>query len=212
MEYRSYIEVKNWGEEGTEKMAQGHCYIFPKLDGIKGSMWMHKNVLQVADNEGQIRMEDEDSIKSSLFTVAYNCVRIIQFLQSHPTCRIYFVWLRPEHIKTYMPEALSRIYITDVVVHEEHSIREGTISLPRYISYDTYAKWLYDAGLGELCVPCICDGINITEEKIKFLADNDNYLILKNKAPGAGIIIKNYYYVDQGKQIFAKLNKGNNND
>jgi hypothetical protein len=208
MEYRKYLEVKEYGEDGTEGMLKGHCHIFPELDGIHGSMWLHKNVLQVADEKEKISMYHADNTGASLFIVAFNSVRLIQFLQNHPNFRIYFIWLKPKVIDTYRKEALGRIYITDVVINEEHHTKkDGQIQVAHYIPYKTYFKYLKEAGLETLCVPCIYDDENISEKDIKFFANTDSYLIEREKDFGAGIVIKNYFYCNKhGKQVWMKLN------
>ncbi len=196
MEFRKFQHVERLGTQGVIGIEDGLCFIFPKLDGTNGSVWLNEErVLCCGSRNKELIPTGGDNFGFREFV--YADVRLCQFLAAHPKYRLFGEWLVPNKLKTYLPEAWRKFYIFDVA--EEIDDEEF-----KYLEYDFYEPLLkkfeldYIQPMAEIESP--------TTEELKALLDENTYLIQPDQGLGEGIVIKNYQFVNKyGRTTWAKI-------
>jgi len=195
MKFRKYQHVERWGTEEVEGIEKGICYIFPKIDGTNGVVYL--------DNIGEIRAGsrkreltlEKDNHGFYQYVLLKDSLK--NYLEKHPNHRLYGEWLVRNVIKTYRDDAWNRFYIFDVI---EES-RDGSF---KYLPYEEYVPLLEEFNLDY--IPLIAKIENPTYEQLTALLDKTDFLLKENSGLGEGIVIKNYDFINKyGRQTWAKI-------
>ena len=192
MEFKKYQHIERLGTVETEGIDIGMCYIFPKIDGANGSIWLGDDLENEAgsrnrklsldfDNQGFLEWVQTQNSFSKLFA-------------HYPDFRLYGEWLVPHTLKTYEETAWKKFYVFDVMVGE------------RYLPYDEYKQYIEPFGIEY--IPPICKVENPTLERLMKQLEKNGYLVKDGEGTGEGIVIKNYNYTNRfGRQTWAKIVK-----
>ena len=198
MEYRSYMHIERIQREEVEGILQGSCYIFPKIDGTNGVVYLgddgkvhagsRKRELDVErglDNQGfMAHVLEDDKIKA--------------YLEDHNDHYIYGEWLVKHSLKYYRDDAWRHFYIFDVYDATDH----------RYLTYEEYTKALNDYDIKDV-IPLMAKLESPTQEELEKLIFDNHYLIDEEDKIGEGIVIKNYGFRNAyGREVFAKIVAG----
>jgi len=195
MKFRKYQHVERWGTEEVEGIEKGICYIFPKIDGTNGVVYL--------DNIGEIRAGsrkreltlEKDNHGFYQYVLLKDSLK--NYLEKHPNHRLYGEWLVRNVIKTYRDDVWNRFYIFDVI---EES-RDGSF---KYLPYEEYVPLLEEFNLDY--IPLIAKIENPTYEQLTALLDKTDFLLKENSGLGEGIVIKNYDFINKyGRQTWAKI-------
>lgn len=194
-EFKKYMHIERLGTDEVEGILAGDCYVFPKIDGANGSVWMDVN----KDIKcGSRKRELSETVNNRGFTqwVKTNEDKFRKLFTKYPhVTRVYGEWLVPHVIKHYEKSKYNNFYVFDV---------KDTNGL--YLGYDLYKPWLEDCNIDY--VPVIRKITDPEIDVIREAAVKDNgFLIEKNDTrKGEGIVIKNYDFLNRFKRVcWAKL-------
>ena len=62
LEFKKYQHLEKLGYPDVENILEGMCYIFPKIDGTNGSVWIDKsNVVQAGSRNRQLSLDSDNA-------------------------------------------------------------------------------------------------------------------------------------------------------
>ncbi len=190
MEFLKYQHIERFGTDETEGIDEGVCYVFPKIDGTNGSIWLDDGVIKAGSRNRELTLENDNA---GFYAWVLQQENIIEFLKEHETFRLYGEWLVPHTLKTYEESAWKKFYVFDVYDTEN-----------RPYDYETYSEVLYDYNID--IIDPLCTIKNPMVDKLIELLDKNTYLIKDGQGVGEGIVIKNYNYINKyGRQTWAKI-------
>lgn len=186
------MHIERFGNDEVQGIELGGCYVFPKLDGTNGSVWLADDGYPYAGSRNRVLAPDEDNAGFCQFIESEEKFKL--FLMAYPHLRLYGEWLVPHSLKTYREDAWRKFYVFDVYDHSEE----------KYLVYEEY-KALLD-GYGIDYIPPLCIMKNATYENLLVELENNGFLIQEGGGSGEGIVIKNYNYVNRfGRTVWAKI-------
>ena len=194
MGFRKYQHIERFGNDEVQGIELGISYIFPKIDGTNGSVWLKDGELKAGSRKRVLSLDDDNA---GFYAYVLDQVWIKGYLEKHPTHRLFGEWLVPHSLKTYRMDAWKRFYVFDVCLDKDEEELE-------YIPYDIYKPLLDNFGLDY--IPPLGIISNGTYEYFIKALENNGFLIDDGKGTGEGIVIKNYdYYNKYGRQTWAKI-------
>ena len=196
MEFNKYQHIERFGTDEVENIEFGRCFIFYKIDGTNGQVYLDADGNIKAGSRNRVLTLENDN--ANFYQYVLQNERIKKYLEKHPNHRLYGEWLVPHSIKTYRKDAWRRFYIFDVALHKEDDTEE-------YIPYEIYQPLLEEFELDY--IPPLAILKNPTEESlIRCLGKTGQFLVEDGKGNGEGIVIKNYdFYNKYGRQTWAKI-------
>jgi len=195
MEFRKYQHIERFGTDEVDGIEFGKCYIFYKIDGTNASVWLDKEgKVKAGSRNRELTLENDNA---GFYNAIINDERIINYLNKHPSHRLFGEWLVPHTLKTYRQDAWRKFYIFDVCLDKEDGLE--------YIPYDIYKPLLEEFNLDY--IPPLAIITNPTYESlIKCLEKTGQFLIEDGNGIGEGIVIKNYdFYNKYKRQTWAKI-------
>lgn len=196
MEFRKYQHIERFGTDEVDGIEFGKCYIFYKIDGTNASVWLDKEgKVKAGSRNRELTLENDNA---GFYNAIINDERIINYLNKHPSHRLFGEWLVPHTLKTYRQDAWRKFYIFDVCLDKD----DGSLE---YIPYDIYKPLLEEFNLDY--IPPLAIITNPTYESlIKCLEQTGQFLVEDGKGIGEGIVIKNYdFYNKYKRQTWAKI-------
>lgn len=186
--FQKYQHIERIGTSEVQDILYGKCFVFPKLDGTNGSLWVENGKLKAGSRNRILTGGQADN--AGFFQWASQQENIKKYFEKHPDHRLYGEWLVPHTIRTYEKDAWRKFYVFDVMIGED------------YINYGEYKQYLEEFNIDY--VPLIEMIINPTMDKIEELAMNNKYLV--TSGIGEGVVVKNYEYQNKyGRKTWAKL-------
>src|SRR6056297_3562076 len=129
MKFRKYQHIERLGTGSVEGILDGQCTIFYKIDGTNSSCWLDENGnLKAGSRKRELTLKKDNQ---GFYAHALSNKNIFEYLQAHPTHRLYGEWLVKHTLKTYEEGAWHKFYIFDVV----KDLDDGNIE---YLPYDLY--------------------------------------------------------------------------
>jgi hypothetical protein len=195
VEFKKYQHVERFGNDEVDGIELGDSYIFPKIDGTNGQTYLNNNDEVESGSRNRVLTIDKDNAGFCEFIS--NNENIKQYLQKHPTHRLYGEWLIPHSLKTYQENAWRKFYIFDITVDKDDEEIE-------YIPYDIYKPLLDEFNLDY--IPPIAKVKNVDYDTLIKLLNDNHFLIKDGEGSGEGIVIKNYDFYNRFKrQTWAKI-------
>ena len=194
MEFKKYQHVSRLGTQDTEGILDGKVYVFPKIDGTNGSLFMGDDGLVHAGS----RKRELDDFKDNqgFYGNFHKDPRIISYLEKHPTHRLFGEYLKPHSLRTYEDDAWDKFYVFDVCEDNGEDFR--------YIPYDEYKPLLEEFKIDY--IPVLATLENPTYDELAKLTEENHFLIKEGMGSGEGIVIKNFDFVNKfGRIVWAKL-------
>ena len=203
--FKKYQHVERLGDPEVEGIGNGLVYIFPKLDGANGSVWVEDTPasdrsaaptgLQVCAGSRNLELSEGVDNAGFYAYVQEHSGMYLQYLGDHPSRILYGEWLVPHTIKDYEPWAWRRFYVFDVY---------DTVS-GRYLAYDEYADDLDAVGIDVIPPLYTIENPSLSEDQLNtFLTTN--FYLMKEGCLGEGVVIKNYGWTNRyGRQTWAKV-------
>lgn len=189
--FKKYQHVEKFGTDETRGIDVGECFVFPKIDGTNGSVWMEDDSLHCGSRKRELSLQQDNH--GFMFWMLKNS-RIKKFFEGHSNLRLFGEWLCPHTFKGYKEDAWNHFYVFDVYDDEQE----------RYMHYNEYAPLLYEYDIEY--IPPIAMVKNPTYERLLGFLERNYYLIPDGGEPGEGIVIKNYNYTNKfGRQTWAKI-------
>lgn len=184
MQFRPYTHIEKYGEASVKNITIGDCYIFPKIDGSNGSIYMgDDNIIKAGGRKRELTLENDNK---GFYAYVLENKSFELYLFSKPNHILYGEWLVPHTIRTYNKEAFNHFYVFDVYDTETN----------KYLSIDEYKKTLEYFNI-KYIEPTI---ILSNGEKKDFINELRHTTFLNGDKAGEGIVIKNY-----DKQLVAKI-------
>lgn len=195
MQFKKYMHIERLGTDEVEDIEFGECYVFYKIDGTNGSVWL--------DDEGNIKAGSRtreltlEKDNAGFYAYVLENEKIKAYLKEHPNHRLYGEWLVPHSLKTYRKDAWRKFYIFDVSLETE-----GHDEL---LPYEVYKAMLDKFELDY--IPPLAILKNASDDSfIKLLEKTGQFLVEDGKGNGEGIVIKNYSFINKyGRQTWAKI-------
>ena len=192
MEFRKYMHVERYGNDEVQGIELGDCYIFPKIDGTNGSVWMSVDAEVMGGSRNRELTLDNDNQGFLNEIVQHEGIRT--FLFKYRELRLYGEWLVPHSFREYREDAWCKFYVFDVY--------NG--STDRYIPYNDYVPWLEFHGIDY--IPAMTITKNATYDGLLKAMKENVFLVRDGEGCGEGIVIKNYEYRNQYRRTtWAKL-------
>lgn len=197
MEFRKYQHLERFGRSSVRGIEAGECYIFPKIDGTNSSVWLDDGGNIKAGSRNRELEPTKEKDNAGFYQQILQDNNIKQYLDKHPTHRLYGEFLVPHSLKTYRDDSWRKFYVFDVTVDTENEDVE-------YIPYNVYKPLLEEFNLNY--IPLLAVVKNGSYEQFIHYLDKNGFLIKDGEGSGEGIVIKNYEYRNRyGKQIWAKI-------
>lgn len=189
MEFRKYMHLERFGTDEVEGIELGECYIFPKIDGTNGSVWLHEGEIQAGSRNRHLTLDNDNA---GFLAAMREDVCVRSFLNAYPHLRLYGEWLVPHSLTTYREDAWRKFYVFDVFDGEEAL---------------HYSQYEYDlTKFGVECIPPIAVIKNAQYENLLSQLDKNVYLLDDGKGCGEGIVLKNYAFKNRfGRTVWAKM-------
>ncbi len=196
--FKKYQHVERLGSSEVTGIDKGTVFVFPKLDGTNGSVWVE------ADEGGEYQLcaGSRNNKLSAEFDNAGFYEHVMEhpeykeYLLVHPTYIVYGEWLVPHTIKDYDVRAWKQFYVFDVY---------DTMT-DRYLHFDEYTDELSDAGFNVITPLVIIENPDFNENTLTSILTTNYYLMKDNEHVGEGIVIKNYgYHNAYGRTTWAKV-------
>ena len=197
MEFRKYQHIERLGSLEVDDILLGTCYVFPKIDGTNGSIWIDEGIFKAGSRNRELT-ENKDNAnfyKSILTESQFDGIK--KLLKDNTNYKIFGEWLIPHSLKTYRDEAWRKFYVFDIIVEvDENEFR--------YMKYEEYQKICEKYNINY--IPCLKIIKNPTEERLYTSLVENDYLIKDGEGQGEGLVIKNYDFVNKfGRTIWAKI-------
>jgi hypothetical protein len=191
MKFKPYVHVENLGNTEVKDIAEGECFIFPKLDGTNASVWLEKGEIQAGSRKRQLTLEQDNA---GFYKWVVDNKELLAYFIEHPHHKLHGEWLVPHSLKTYEDTAWRNFYVFDVF--DELSLQ--------FLHYDEYKPLLWTFHID--CIPPLAIIMNPTYDKLTFELDGNRYLIKPDSGAGEGIVIKRYDFINQyGRTTWAKI-------
>jgi hypothetical protein len=195
MEFEKYQHVERFGNDEVDGIELGDSYIFPKIDGTNGQVYLNNNSEVEAGSRNRVLSLDKDNAGFCEFVFKNNNIK--QYLIKHPTHRLYGEWLVPHSLKTYREDAWKKFYIFDITIDKDNEEIE-------YIPFDIYKPLLEEFELDY--IPPLAKIKNVTYDVLVKRLEDNHFLIKDGEGSGEGIVIKNYDFYNRFKrQTWAKI-------
>lgn len=192
MSFIKYQHLERYGNTEVEGIEVGTVYVFPKIDGTNGSVWVDENGAQCCGSRNRELAIDNDNAGFMNAMVQDEAVK--RYVFANPSHILYGEWLVPHTLKTYSDDAWRRFYVFDVFDRSKE----------RLLSYDEYSGAAIAAGLNVIPPIAIIKNGDITHFT-ECLA-KANYLVKDGAGQGEGVVLKNYDYKNRyGRQTWAKI-------
>ena len=193
MEFRKYQHIERFGCDEVQGIELGVVWVFPKIDGTNGSVWLDNGNLCAGSRNREVSLDNDNR---GFYGYVLNDKRIAEYLLLYPHRRLFGEWLVPHSLKTYRDEAWNRFYIFDVCLDAEDGLE--------YIPFEIYEQSLKDYNLDY--IPPIASIKNGSYDQLVDQLEKNVFLIEDGKGAGEGIVIKNYDYKNRfGRQKWAKI-------
>lgn len=195
MKFNKYMHIERYGTDEVEDIEFGECYIFYKIDGTNGSVWLDDGQVKAGSRNRELTLDNDNA---GFYNYIIKNENIINYLKEHPNHRLYGEWLVPHSLKTYREDAWRKFYIFDVALHKDDDTEE-------LLPYEVYKFMLEKYNLDYIPPLAIMKNANY-DSLIKLLEKTGQFLIEDGKGNGEGIVIKNYSFVNKyGRQTWAKI-------
>ncbi len=191
MSFIKYQHLERYGNTEVEGIEVGTVYVFPKIDGTNGSVWVDNDVMCCGSRNRQLALDDDNQ---GFMNAMVQDEAIKRYVFANPSHILYGEWLVPHTLKTYSDDAWRRFYVFDVFDRNKE----------RLLSYDEYSPFAIAAGLN--VIPPIAIIKNGSIDHFTECLAKANYLVKDGAGQGEGIVLKNYDYTNKyGRQTWAKI-------
>lgn len=193
--FKRYQHLERFGTTEVENIELGECYIFPKIDGTNGSVWMDNGEIKAGSRNRELSLEKDNA---GFLEWAKGQKHLISYLNENPNHRLFGEWIVPHSLTTYRGNAWRNFYVFDVEI--DSSSESDTV----YMHYNDYKPLLDKHGVDY--IPPIAIIKNASYDQIVRQLEKNNYLIEDGKGNGEGIVLKNYDFKNKyGRTIWAKI-------
>lgn len=186
-----YQHVEKLGTTEVENIEMGMAYVFPKLDGTNGSVWLEDGIVRAGSRNRVLELDNDNA---GFYNEMIKDTRIISYLNEFPHHTLYGEWLVPHSLKTYREDAWRKFYVFDVYDQ----------TTGKALHYEGYRMAFERHKIDYL--PPLAIIKNGSLDMFVTMLEKNIFLIQDGMGSGEGIVVKNYEFVNQyGRQTWAKL-------
>lgn len=185
------MHIERLGTPEVEGILDGEVYVFPKLDGSNGQVWMENGEIKCGSRNRVLSLENDNQGFCDYIMKHEGIGRLFKL---YPNLILYGEWLVPHSLKTYEDSAWREFYVFDVTWKNSGDL----------IDYEYYFKILdfYEIKY----IPLLDYYTNPSIEEIAGCVNKNTFLIKPNSGIGEGVVIKNYNFVNKyGRTTWAKV-------
>jgi hypothetical protein len=187
--FEKYQHVERIGTTEVNGLLDGPCYIYPKIDGTNGSVWLENGEIKAGSRNRELTLESDNA---GFYNAFKNDERFLSYFKEFPNHRIYGEFMVPHSLKTYRDDAWRKFYVFDVM--------DGN----RYLTYEDYKPLLEKYDVDFIVPIAVID--YPTEEKLYEMLERNMFLIKDGCGVGEGIVIKRYDFRNQyGRTTWGKI-------
>lgn len=198
MEYKEYQHVVKLDDPEVDGLLVGKCYVFPKIDGTNGTVWLNENHLVGTGSRHRDMSKEGSGDNQGFRAYIEGDTRFTRFFDEFSAVRLYGEWLVPHTLKTYRDDAWRKFYVFDTCIYSPETNEES------YVNYEEYSQWLKYYGID--FIPPIKIITNPTHDQLLYCAEQNTFLIKENSGAGEGVVIKNYDFVNRyGRVTWGKI-------
>jgi hypothetical protein len=188
--FRKYQHIERIGTSEVDGLLDGKCFVFPKIDGTSGTVYLDENGVLKAGSRNRELTQEQDN--AGFYSAIKDDIRFQNYLAEFPTHYMYGEWLVKHSLNTYRDDAWRKFYIFDVMDGE------------RYLTYDEYKPILEKYDIEYIPPLAIID--YPTEEKLYGLLEKNTFLIKDGCGSGEGLVIKSYGFKNKyGRTTWGKI-------
>lgn len=185
MMFEKYQHIERIGTTEVDGLLDGLCYVFPKIDGTNGSVWLDNGEIRAGNRNRELSTKSDNA---GFFNTIKDDERFIKFLNEFPNLRLYGEWLVPHSLKTYRDDAWRKFYVFDVM------------NGGRYLTYEEYKPILEKYNIDFIVPIAVIDCP--TEEKLYGMLNKNQFLC----GNGEGIVVKRYDFKNKyGRTTWGKI-------
>lgn len=186
-----YQHLERYGNTEVEGIQVGTSYVFPKIDGTNGSLWMDNGKLKAGSRNRELELDNDNA---GFYNAMILDKRVHAFFAEYPDVTLYGEWLVPHTLKTYRDDAWRRFYVFDVYKHKTETLA----------TFDEYEPMLKKHELDYLAPIAIIK--NSSVDMYTTCLEKNVFMIKDGMGHGEGIVIKNYAFYNRfGNQVWAKI-------
>ena len=191
-DFVKYQHLERYGHRDVAGIENGISYVFPKLDGTNGVVWLQDGEVVCGSRNRKLSKTEDNA---GFYQFVRSNRELSNYLHDNPTHRLYGEWLVPHTLKTYQDNAWRKFYVFDIVEDGDK---------PSYIPYGVYETTLKEYRIDY--IPLLRVVINGSYEEYESLLNLNTFLIKDGKGIGEGVVIKNYDFVNCfGRTTWAKI-------
>ncbi len=195
-EFTKYMHIDRLNSQEVEGILDGHCFIFPKIDGTNASVWWSDENGVSAGSRNRDLTDGNDNAGFREYIKSHEgFAKLFLWDEDNRNYIFYGEWLVPHSLKTYRDDAWQRFYVFDIL-----DTRTGL-----HLTYDQIRSVCEQYGLDY--VPPLVVITNPDEEDLyKALEKCGQFLIKDGEGVGEGVVIKNYDFINKyDRQVWAKI-------
>lgn len=203
MNYIKYQHLERYGTDEVKGITLGECYIFPKLDGSNGQIWLENGIIKAGSRRRELSKDKDNA--GFLNWVKENENKFIELFNKFPDWRLFGEWLVPHSLKTYRDSAWKNFYVFDVgILKKESKILHEMDTKIDYLHFKEWNNQIVEHEIDIIYPQAIIN--NPSYEQLLHECKANTYLIKDGMGYGEGIVIKNYEFKSQyNRQTWAKI-------
>jgi len=196
MEFTKYQHIERIDREEVGGLCLGQCFIFPKLDGTNGQVFLNKNgKINCGSRNRDLQKGDDNAGFRAYVNSKEQLPKYEAFFKDNPSLILYGEWLVKHTLGNYRDDCWRKFYIFDVCYFQNDNLK--------YMSYYDYKALLTKYELD--FIPPLCIIENPRMDYLQKAMETNTYL-MKEGFFGEGIIIKRYDYINKfGRTTWGKL-------
>lgn len=183
--FTRYMHVERINSEEINGILEGNVYVFPKIDGSNGSIWLEDGKV-CCGSRNHVLTKDWNNGK--FYQHATENPKYANYLSEHPNHILYGEWMIPHTIKSYDMKMWNRFYVFDV-----YDCETG-----KFIPFSEYESVLKEYDILYLEPMVILS--NPTMEGVASYAPKNTFMMTGDSI-GEGIVFKNYEYSNPWDRI-----------
>jgi hypothetical protein len=198
MNFRKYQHVVKLSDPEAEGLLLGTVFVFPKIDGTNGSVWLGDDgEIKAGSRNRELSLENDN--QGFYQHILSNKEPFVKFFNDYPNYTLFGEFLIPHTLKTYKENAWRHFYVFDIM--------DGN---GQYVPYGAHmtqvVNFLNNARYGFRWIPATYVLENPDIDSIHHCLQQNTYLIQDNQGIGEGIVIKNYDFCNKYDRIqWAKM-------
>lgn len=189
--FHKYMHLERFGTPEVAGIEFGHTYVFPKLDGTNGQVWVEEDAICCGSRKRVLTLDNDNA---GFMAAMQENSAVAGYLSEYPHHTLYGEWLVPHSLKTYRDDMWRRFFVFDVYDQDQGKL----------LHYEDYSHGLRAHEVDFL--PPIAIIRNGSYDHYEKCLEKNTFGIEQGKGFGEGVVIKNYHWQNKfGRVTWAKI-------